>query len=146
MTHAFLSALRVLEGAGDGRLGGADGRSLVAGVNAMFRAAESRRREGRILDDPFAARFAERDARVRAIRAARGFVPGLARLLEELQTAHCIRHRAIDALCLAAAADGYRQVVIAGASPRRHPGCAGSKPIIPPPRRASGAASRGWRG
>lgn len=91
-------------------------RSLVAGINAMFRDIESRRAEGdRILHDPFAAAFAEHDPRVLLVRAARFIVPGLHRLVSELQTAHCIRHRAIDALVETAVAQGVTQVVIVGA-------------------------------
>lgn len=92
------------------------GRSLVAGANAMFRASESRRPpSSRILDDPFARRFEERDLRVLAVRAARHLLPPLRRLLAELQTVHCVRHRAIDELVLRAVDEGFRQVVVVGA-------------------------------
>lgn len=92
-------------------------RSLVAGVNALFRAVESRRPEGeRILLDPWASRLVERDVRVLAVRAGRLLWPGLRRLVDELQTAHCVRHRAIDELVLRALRErGLRQVVLLGA-------------------------------
>lgn len=91
-------------------------RSLVAGVNAMFRALEHTRAAPlRIVDDPFAHRFAERDPRVLGLRALRHVLPSLRRLVDELQTAHCVRHRAIDALVLRALRSGAEQVVIVGA-------------------------------
>jgi methyltransferase (TIGR00027 family) len=91
-------------------------RSLVAGVNALFRSVEARRPpEARIVDDPHAHRFVEHDARVLLIRAARFVVPGLHRLARELQTAHCIRHRAIDVLLAEHLAEGSSQVVLIGA-------------------------------
>ena len=91
-------------------------RSLVAGVNAMFRALETRRRpDERILDDPFAHHFAERDPRVTLLRMARFFLPVLRGLVRELQTAHCVRHRALDALVMRALDAGATQVVIVGA-------------------------------
>jgi methyltransferase (TIGR00027 family) len=92
-------------------------RSLVAGVNALFRANESRRPEGqRLLLDTFAGVLAERDPRVLAIRYARVASADLRRIVDELQTAHCVRHRAIDELLLdAVAAGGFRQIVSVGA-------------------------------
>ena len=92
-------------------------RSLIAGVNALLRAKESARPEGsRIVVDPFAERFVERDLRVRALRLLRYVVPPLRRTIDELQTAHCVRHRAIDELLLRATSDaGVRQVVTLGA-------------------------------
>lgn len=89
-------------------------RSLIAGANAWFRAAESQRSE-KILSDPWAIHLAERDPRIQAIRFGRFVLPPLAREIAELQAAHCVRHAAIDALVLRAAADGYRQLVIIGA-------------------------------
>jgi methyltransferase (TIGR00027 family) len=89
-------------------------RSLIAGANAWFRAAESRRRD-KILDDPWAIHLAERDPRVQAIRFARFAIPPLRRQIEELQVAHCVRHRAIDERILRAVADGFRQFVVVGA-------------------------------
>lgn len=91
-------------------------RSLVAGVNALFRAVESRKPAGaRILSDPWAGLFAERDPRVQSVRWARLALPPLRRMVDQLQTVHCVRHRSIDELCLRAVAQGYRQVVVLGA-------------------------------
>lgn len=96
--------------------GGSEGRSLIAGANAWFRASESERPGDPILEDPLAASLAERDVRVQAIRYARFALPPLYRAIEELKTAHCVRHRAIDELVLRAVeADGFRQVVVVGA-------------------------------
>ncbi|MFI5300443.1 MAG: class I SAM-dependent methyltransferase [Polyangiales bacterium] len=92
-------------------------RSLIAGANAWFRAKESARRgPDRILDDPYAWSLAERDPRVLGVRFARFVVPPIAREIDRLQAAHCIRHRAIDELILRAVEhDGFRQLVIVGA-------------------------------
>ena len=91
-------------------------RSLVAGANAQFRANESKHPEGvRILHDPFAHRFVERDPRIQAVRFGRFGWGHLRRELEELQVAHCVRHAAIDRLLCDAAADGFSQVVLIGA-------------------------------
>jgi methyltransferase (TIGR00027 family) len=94
-------------------------RSLIAGANALLRMKESTRPAhgpgGRILDDPFAAALAEDHWVVSALRYGRFALPLLYRAIDELQTAHCVRHRAIDELMLAALADGFRQVVIVGA-------------------------------
>ena len=50
------------------------------------------------------------------VRFARFVVPALYRAVDEMQTAHCVRHRAIDELVLAAVErDGFRQVVVVGA-------------------------------
>ena len=90
-------------------------RSLIAGANALFRAAESHRR-GSILKDAWAHILAERDVRVQAVRYGRFALPPLRRAIDELQTAHCVRHRAIDELLLRAVErDGYKQVVLIGA-------------------------------
>jgi methyltransferase (TIGR00027 family) len=96
---------------------GSGSRSLVAGANALFRAKEtSRPASSRILEDRFAARLAERDPRISLVRAARFAIPPLFRAIDELQTAHCVRHRAIDELLLGAVRDhGASQVVIVGA-------------------------------
>ncbi|MCK6549471.1 class I SAM-dependent methyltransferase [Myxococcota bacterium] len=93
----------------------AETRSLVAGVNALFRARESSRPSGRVLDDPFAAHLAEQDPRVLALRYGRFVAPGLRGMIDELQTAHCVRHRAVDELVLAAISDGFDQIVVLGA-------------------------------
>jgi methyltransferase (TIGR00027 family) len=91
-------------------------RSLIAGANAWFRAAESKGDpRTRILVDPWAERLAERDLRVEAVRFARFVVPPLGRLVDELRTVHCVRHRTVDELVLAAARDGHEQLVILGA-------------------------------
>lgn len=89
-------------------------RSLIAAVNALFRAKETAKTNA-ILSDPFAARFAEHDWRVAIIRLARYLLPPLSRTIDELMTAHCVRHKSVDAQVEAAIADGYRQVVIIGA-------------------------------
>src|SRR5205085_10919607 len=90
-------------------------KSLVAGANAWFRWAEADRPEpDRILHDPFARRFVEHDPRVELIRLGRFLLPPLRRTIDELQTAHCTRHRAIDELVCRAAADGFAQVVTIG--------------------------------
>lgn len=89
-------------------------RSLIAGANAWFRASESKRK-GAILEDPWAIHLAERDLRVQAIRFGRFAIPALRRQIEELQVAHCVRHRAIDERILEARREGYRQIVILGA-------------------------------
>jgi methyltransferase (TIGR00027 family) len=92
-------------------------RSLVAGANALFRAAESKRpSHDRILEDPWASYLAEDDLMIHAIRYARFVLPPLARAIDELQTAHCVRHRSIDELLLRAIRDvGIQQVVVVGA-------------------------------
>jgi methyltransferase (TIGR00027 family) len=90
-------------------------RSLVAGVNAEFRAWESRRPAGeRILFDPWAHLFTESDPVVRLLRKARFLWPALGRVVDEQQTVHCVRHRSIDELLLRAVDRGYRQVVVVG--------------------------------
>lgn len=92
-------------------------RSLIAGANALMRMKESARPDkvGRVLDDPFAAALAEDHWVVSALRYGRFALPLLYRAIDELQTAHCVRHRAIDELMLAAVGDGYHQIVIVGA-------------------------------
>ena len=92
-------------------------RSLVAGVNALFRSREAQApARARLLHDPYAHLFGERHPLVFALRALRFLLPPLRRLIDELQTAHCVRHRSIDELCLQAVArDGFRQVVVLGA-------------------------------
>jgi methyltransferase (TIGR00027 family) len=92
-------------------------RSLVAGVNALFRSRESRvPAPARLLDDPYARLFGERHPLVFTLRALRWLLPPLRRLVDELQTAHCVRHRSIDELCLrAVGGEGFRQVVVLGA-------------------------------
>jgi methyltransferase (TIGR00027 family) len=88
----------------------------VAGANALFRMAESRLPSGdRILGDPYGAALGESHALVALVRRARFFLPPLERMIAELQTAHCVRHRSIDELCLRAIAEGHRQLVIVGA-------------------------------
>jgi methyltransferase (TIGR00027 family) len=89
-------------------------RSLIAGANAWFRAAETERPD-RILSDPFAIHLAERDPRIQAVRFGRFVAPPLAREIEALKVAHCVRHAAIDRLLLDAVAAGFDQIVIVGA-------------------------------
>jgi methyltransferase (TIGR00027 family) len=90
--------------------------SQIAAANAMFRWAESRRGPSRILDDPWAGHLMDASARLAAIRYARFAVPALARTIDELCTAHCVRHRAIDELvCRAIEQHGCDQVVIVAA-------------------------------
>jgi methyltransferase (TIGR00027 family) len=92
-------------------------RSLVAGVNALFRSRESQvPPPARLLDDPYARIFGERHPLVWLLRTARFLLPPLRRLIDELQIAHCVRHRSIDELCLQAALrDRYQQIVLVGA-------------------------------
>ncbi|MBI3558006.1 MAG: class I SAM-dependent methyltransferase [Deltaproteobacteria bacterium] len=92
-------------------------RSLLAGVNALYRAAESARvQKGRILTDPYADALSERSLRINLIRYGRFALPMLWRTIDELQTAHCVRHRAVDELILnAVEKNGVEQVVILGA-------------------------------
>lgn len=89
-------------------------RSLIAGANAWFRAAESERRDP-ILVDKYAVHLAERDPRIQAVRFGRFAIPPLAREIEELKVAHCVRHAAIDRLVLDAVEDGFARVMIVGA-------------------------------
>jgi methyltransferase (TIGR00027 family) len=103
-------------GVGSRVLGRRSSRSLVAGVNALFRSRESQGPpDERLLYDPYARLFGERHPLVFGLRALRLLVPPLRRLIEELQTAHCVRHRSIDELCLEAGRDGFGQVVLVGA-------------------------------
>ena len=90
--------------------------SLIAQVNAFFRARESLLpAERRILQDAWAAHLHPGTLFFQAIRFARFIFPPLWRLTEALQTAHCVRHAAVDALILRAVAEGYAQVVVLGA-------------------------------
>jgi methyltransferase (TIGR00027 family) len=104
-------------------------RSLVAGVNALFRAEETRRLD-RILTDPYAARLAETGVRVGALRYARFAVPALRRLIEQLQVAHCVRHAALDVLVLQALSQGCTQVVTIGAGCDMRPSRLPSSPDV----------------
>ncbi len=92
-------------------------RSLIAGANALMRMKESSRAESeRILDDPWAGALADDHWLLSAIRFGRFLIPPLRRTIDELQTAHCVRHRSIDELVLAAVErDRFTQVVIVGA-------------------------------
>jgi methyltransferase (TIGR00027 family) len=90
------------------------GRSLVAGVNALFRSREGRAAVP-LIDDPYARLFGEGHPLIWALRALRFALPPLRRLIDELQMAHCVRHRSIDELCLRAAGDGFHQLVVLGA-------------------------------
>lgn len=93
------------------------GRSLIAGANAWFRAKESARvAAARIIDDPWALALADRDPVLQGLRFGRFAVPALGRMIDQLQTVHCIRHRAVDELVLdAVERAGMRQVVVVGA-------------------------------
>jgi methyltransferase (TIGR00027 family) len=91
------------------------GRSLIAGVNALFREMETNKGEEAILEDHFATYFAERGGVVLAINIARFFLPPLNRVLHSLQTVHNIRHCAIDHCVMEAFQQGCRQFVILGA-------------------------------
>ncbi len=88
--------------------------SLVAGVNALFRSREGRARAP-VLDDGYAHLFGERHPYIWALRVLRLLIPPLRRLVDELQVAHCVRHRAIDELCGQAAREGFDQIVLVGA-------------------------------
>lgn len=91
-------------------------RSLIAGVNALFRREERRFPPvARVLEDPLAALLVEHRPVVWTIRLLRHLVPPLGRSVEELRTAHLVRHAAVDALTREALAAGYRQVVALGA-------------------------------
>jgi methyltransferase (TIGR00027 family) len=92
-------------------------RSLIAGANALMRMKETTRPVGeRLLSDPFAARLARGEPLLQVVRYARFALPPLYRVIDELQTAHCVRHRSIDELLLRAVEqDGFTQVVVLGA-------------------------------
>jgi methyltransferase (TIGR00027 family) len=89
-------------------------RSLIAGANALLRMKESTR-DDRILADPWAGELAEDHPLIAALRFSRFALPPLYRAIDELQTAHCVRHRAVDELMLRALDDGFRQIVVVGA-------------------------------
>jgi methyltransferase (TIGR00027 family) len=88
--------------------------SLVAGINALFRSREARAPDP-LLHDPYARLFGARHPLVWALRGLRLALPPLRRLVDELQIAHCVRHRSIDELCRRAATSGFAQIVILGA-------------------------------
>lgn len=91
-------------------------RSLVAGVNALFRREElSLPPDLRLVEDPWAAHLVERDPVVMAIRLFRHILPPLRRGIEELRTAHGARHASVDALVREGLEAGFRQVLILGA-------------------------------
>lgn len=92
-------------------------RSLAAGVNALCRARESKRpADNRILYDPWAQLFAERNIRIQLIRFGRFLLPPMQRMVRSVQIAYCVRARAIDELLVRAVEhDGFRQVVLIGA-------------------------------
>ena len=93
------------------------GRSLLAGVNALYRAHETRRPPAeRVLVDPFADPFVERDWRIQLIRYGRLVVFPLWRVVDQLQTVHVIRHRTVDELLLGRIDEGgLEQVLVVGA-------------------------------
>ena len=82
-----------------------------------MRMRESARPPGtRILDDPWAGALVRGERAVQALRFARFLLPPLWLAIDELATAHCVRHRAIDELVLRAVErDGFGQVVVVGA-------------------------------
>src|SRR5262249_53304396 len=70
----------------------------------------------RILFDPFARALAGRNPLLHLVRFARFVVPALRHAIDQLQTAHCVRHRSIDELILRSVEhDGFEQVVVLGA-------------------------------
>ena len=90
--------------------------SQIAMANAFFRARESALpAEQRILDDPHAQSLVRTIWKLRLLWSVRGLIPGLSRLFDELQTVHCVRHAAVDALVAQALREGVRQVVLLGA-------------------------------
>jgi methyltransferase (TIGR00027 family) len=91
-------------------------RSLIAGVNARFRAQECEYPpESRILEDPWSGYLAEDHLLIEILSYLRYVIPGLWREVEQLRTAHCTRHRAFDALILEAIEQGFNQIVLVGA-------------------------------
>lgn len=68
-----------------------------------------------MIEDRYAAAFKESSAVVWGLRLCSVLFPPLRRLVDELQTAHCVRHRTVDELVLQAVEHGYRQVVVIGA-------------------------------
>jgi methyltransferase (TIGR00027 family) len=91
------------------------GRSLIAGINALFRQVETDRANGAILEDKFARFFAEKGAVVNSLRILRFAIPALNRIVGGLQTVHNVRHCAIDNCILKAYERGCRQFVVLGA-------------------------------
>lgn len=90
--------------------------SLVAIANAFLRARETARpADQRVLEDRFAAALVRSQWRLRLLWTLRGLLPGLGRLFDELQTAHVVRHAAVDALLVEALSAGSAQVVLLGA-------------------------------
>jgi len=90
--------------------------SQIAIANAFFRARESANPEGqRILDDPFAVGLVRTQWRLQAMWTFRWLIPGLAHLFDQLQTVHCVRHAAVDALVREGLEKGALQVVLLGA-------------------------------
>jgi methyltransferase (TIGR00027 family) len=89
-------------------------RSLIAGANALMRMKETTRPDG-VLRDRWAGQLADDHLLVQAVRFGRFLLPPLWLAIDELQTAHCVRHRAIDELVLRAVGEGFRQVVVVGA-------------------------------
>ena len=101
--------------------------SQIAMANAFFRARESARPPGeQILVDPLAERLVRTIWSLQLLWWGRGLVPGMSLLLEQLQTVHCVRHAAVDALVSRALDAGCTQVVTLGAGldarPARLPG------------------------
>lgn len=89
--------------------------SMVAAVNARFRARETERSGPRVLEDPYALALAGSHPALTLLALAERVFPAIRRMGEAQIAAHCVRHAAIDALVRAAVADGFVQVVIIGA-------------------------------
>lgn len=89
--------------------------SLVAAINARFRARETERTGARILEDPFALRLGGAHPALRILEWAEARFPVITQMSEAQIAAHCVRHASIDTLVRRAVADGFAQVVIIGA-------------------------------
>ena len=89
--------------------------SLVAAINARFRARETERPGPRVLEDPYALRLGGAHPALRILEWAEGRFPAIAHMSEAQIAAHCVRHASLDGLVREAVRDGFRQVVIIGA-------------------------------
>ena len=89
--------------------------SMVAAINARFRARESERIGPRLLEDPYALHLGGSHPALRILELAERIFPGVRRMGEAQITAHCVRHATIDTLVRQAVTDGFEQVVIVGA-------------------------------
>lgn len=85
-------------------------------ANAFFRARETALDpKERILNDPHAVDLIRNIWKLRILWLLRLVVPGLGLLFEQLQTVHCVRHAAVDALVQQSLSQGVRQIVLLGA-------------------------------